>query len=44
MLAIRALFNAQFSSPDVAWGVGVLALSAMVSIAIASRTFNRATA
>jgi ABC-2 type transport system permease protein len=44
VLAIRALFNAQFSSPDVSWGIVVLTVSAVVSIAIASRTFNRATA
>ncbi len=44
VLAIRALFNAQFSSPDVVWGIAVLAVSAVLSLAVASRTFNRATA
>jgi ABC-2 type transport system permease protein len=44
VLAIRALFNAQFSSPDVMIGILVLAVSAVLSIGIASRTFNRATA
>ncbi len=43
-LAIRALFNAQFSSPDVVTGLVTMGACALGSIAIASRTFNRATA
>ncbi len=43
-LAIRALFNAQFSSPDVVTGIVAMGLCAIASIWIASRTFNRATA
>ena len=43
-LAIRALFNAQFSSPDVVTGLVAMGLCAVGSIWIASRTFNRATA
>jgi len=43
-LAIRALFNAQFSDPDVMVGIGVMAVCAVLSSWVASRTFNRATA
>jgi ABC-2 type transport system permease protein len=43
-LAIRALFNAQFGSPDVVTGLATTGVFALLSIAIAARTFNRATA
>jgi len=43
-LAIRALFNAQFSDPDVMVGIGVMAVCAVLSSWVASRTVNRATA
>jgi len=43
-LAIRALFNADFGSPDVAVGLATTGTFALLSILIASRTFNRATA
>lgn len=43
-LAIRALFNAQFGSPDVVTGIVAMTACALLSIGIASRTFNRATA
>ena len=42
--AIRALFNAQFSDPDIAVGIVVLVACAVGSSWIASRAFNRATA
>ncbi len=44
VLAIRALFNAQFTDSNVAVGVAVLGACALASIWLASRTFNRATA
>jgi ABC-2 type transport system permease protein len=44
VLAIRALFNADFGSPDVITGLATMAGFALLSIWIASRTFNRATA
>jgi ABC-2 type transport system permease protein len=44
VLAIRALFNAQFSDPDIAVGIVVLVACAVASSWIASRAFNRATA
>ncbi len=44
VLAIRALFNAQWGSPDVPGGIAIMGVCAMLSIALASRTFNRATA
>ena len=43
-LAIRALFNADFGSPDVAIGIVVMTACALLSIWVASRTFNRTTA
>ena len=43
-LAIRALFNAQFSDPDVMVGIVVMVVCAVLSSWVASRTFNRATA
>ena len=43
-LAIRALFNAQFSSPDVATGIVTTGVCALASVLVASRAFNRATA
>ena len=42
--AIRALFNAQFGSRDVVRGLVAMTACALLSIGIASRTFNRATA
>jgi ABC-2 type transport system permease protein len=44
VLAIRSLFNAQFADADVVTGIGLMLASAAVSIWIASRAFNRATA
>jgi len=44
VLAIRALFNAQFSDPDVMVGIVVMVVCAVLSSWVASRTFNRATA
>jgi ABC-2 type transport system permease protein len=44
VLAIRALFNAQWGDPDVVRGIGVMVVCAVLSIAVASRAFNRATA
>jgi ABC-2 type transport system permease protein len=44
VLAIRALFNAQFSDPDIAVGIVVLVACAVASSWIGSRAFNRATA
>ena len=44
VLAIRALFNAQFADADVLTGIVVMVACAVLSIWIASRTFNRATA
>ena len=43
-LAIRALFNAQFTSPDVITGLVTTGVCALLSVLIASRAFNRATA
>jgi ABC-2 type transport system permease protein len=43
-LAIRSLFNADFGSPDVAVGLAATGGCALLSIWVASRTFNRATA
>lgn len=43
-LAIRALFNAQFTSPDVITGLVTTGACALLSVLIASRAFNRATA
>ncbi|MEW6223011.1 MAG: ABC transporter permease [Chloroflexota bacterium] len=43
-LAIRALFNAQFTSPDVVTGLVTTGACALLSVSIASRAFNRATA
>jgi len=44
VLAIRALFNAQFGDPNVLSGIGIMVACALLSIGIASRVFNRATA
>ena len=43
-LAIRALFNAEFSSPDVITGIVTTGIFALLSIFVASRAFNRQTA
>jgi ABC-2 type transport system permease protein len=43
-LAIRALFNADFGSPDVVTGLVAMGACAALSVWVASRTFNRATA
>ena len=43
-LAIRALFNADFSSPDVVTGLVTTGVFAFLSILLASRVFNRTTA
>jgi ABC-2 type transport system permease protein len=43
-LAIRALFNAEFSSPDVVTGIVTTGAFALLSIFVASRAFNRQTA
>jgi ABC-2 type transport system permease protein len=42
-LAIRALFNADFTSPDVVTGLVTTGAFALLSILVASRTFDRAT-
>jgi ABC-2 type transport system permease protein len=44
VLAIRALFNAQWGNPDVLSGILIMVGCAVLSIWIASRAFNRATA
>jgi ABC-2 type transport system permease protein len=44
VLAIRALFNAQWGDPDVLSGIAIMVACAALSIWIASRAFNRATA
>ena len=44
VLAIRALFNAQWGDPDVVSGIAIMVACAVLSIGIASRAFNRATA
>ena len=44
VLAIRALFNAQWGNPDVLSGIAIMVVCALGSIWIASRAFNRATA
>jgi ABC-2 type transport system permease protein len=44
VLAIRALFNAQWGDPDVLSGIAIMVVCAVLSIGIASRAFNRATA
>lgn len=43
-LAIRALFNADWASPDVAVGIAVMGVCAVLSTWVASRTFSRTTA
>lgn len=43
-LAIRALFNAEFASPDVITGLVTTGACALLSVFVASRAFNRATA
>jgi ABC-2 type transport system permease protein len=43
-LAIRALFNSDFGSPDVVTGLATTGAFAVLSIWVASRAFNRATA
>jgi ABC-2 type transport system permease protein len=42
--AARALFNGDWGNPDIAIGVGVTAILAVIAVWIASRTFSRATA
>jgi ABC-2 type transport system permease protein len=43
-LAIRALFNAEWSSPDIATGLVTTGIFALLSVFVASRAFNRQTA
>src|SRR3954452_2633563 len=43
-LAIRALFNSDFASPDVVTGIVTTGAFALLSILLASRVFNRTTA
>ena len=43
-LAIRALFNSDFASPDVVTGIVTTGAFALLSLFIASRAFNRETA
>jgi ABC-2 type transport system permease protein len=43
-LAIRALFNAEWSSPDIITGLVTTGIFALLSVFIASRAFNRQTA
>ena len=43
-LAIRALFNSDFASPDVVTGIVTTGVFALLSLFIASRAFNRQTA
>ena len=43
-LAIRALFNSDFASPDVVTGIVTTGAFAVLSLFIASRAFNRQTA
>ena len=43
-LAIRALFNSDFASPDVVTGIVTTGAFALLSLFIASRAFNRQTA
>ena len=42
--AARALFNGQWGSPEIPIGVGLMAILAVLSVAIAARTFSRANA
>ncbi len=42
--AARALFNGQWGSPEIPIGVGLTAILAVLSVAIAARTFSRANA
>ena len=42
--AARALFNGQWGDPEIAIGVGVTAVLAVIAVWIASRTFSRANA
>jgi ABC-2 type transport system permease protein len=42
--AARALFNGQWGSPEIPIGVGLTAILAVLSVAIAARTFARANA
>jgi ABC-2 type transport system permease protein len=44
VLAIRALFNAQFSDGEVVSGIVMMTALAILSMLIAARSFNRATA
>jgi ABC-2 type transport system permease protein len=43
-LAIRALFNSDFASPDVITGIVTTGAFALLSLFVASRAFNRQTA
>jgi ABC-2 type transport system permease protein len=42
--AARALFNGQWGSPDIALGVGITTVFAVLSVWLAARTFSRANA
>jgi ABC-2 type transport system permease protein len=42
--AARALFNGQWGDPEIAIGVGITAILAVISIWVAARTFSRANA
>jgi ABC-2 type transport system permease protein len=42
--AARALFNGQWGNPEIAIGVGLTAILAVLSVALAARTFSRANA
>ena len=42
--AIRALFNGHFGDPSVGFGVGLMAILALIALGVASRTFGRSAA
>lgn len=42
--AARSLFNGQWGDPEIAIGVGITAILAVISVWIAARTFARANA
>lgn len=44
VLAVRALFNGGFGDPEVAIGVAVMTILAVVAVAVAARSFSRAVA
>jgi ABC-2 type transport system permease protein len=42
--AARAMFNGQWGSPEIALGIAVTAIGAVLALSLASRSFGRATA